>query len=158
MEDYQLLLSELEKIYGTANSNGFGSVVFLEILPEDKSPETMALKHYRDFIGAKWTDDTEAVWLTGWKNVYLRQVGKKPDILTELDEINDQQAKLSVPLLTEIITDAEQGRKVLAAVFDHPLVTYLTVNLIGDGAALSGIIVTGVFSDKKVCSVVCLMD
>lgn len=158
MEDFQLLLNELEKIYGTANSNGFGSAVFFENLPEGKTAEAMALKHYRDFLGSKWTDETEAVWHTGWKNVYNREVGKEPDILSELDEINDPQGKLSVPLLTEMITDAEQGRKALAEVFDHPLIDELTVNLIGDGAAMSGIMITGAFSNKKVCSVVCLMD
>lgn len=151
-------IKELEKIYGTANSNAFGSAVFYEAIPEDKTVEEMARKHYRDFIGDKWTTETENTWLSGWKNVYIRQPGKEPDILNELDELTDPQAKLSVPLLTEIITNAEQGRKFLAAVFDHPLVEKLTVNLVGDGDELSGIIVTGDFSDKNVCSVIGLLD
>lgn len=157
-ENYQQIIKELEKIYGTANSNAFGSAVFYEAIPESKTLEDMALKHYRNFIGAKWTEETEPVWLSGWKNVYVRNPGKEPDILTELDEIDDPAAKIPVPLLTEIITDVEQGRKILAVVFDHPLVKNLMVNLIGDGEALSGIIITGAFTDDKVCSVVCLMD
>ena len=158
MEDSLPKIIELENIYGTANSNGFGSAVFYEEMPEGKTVEEIAFKHYRDFIGAKWNDETETGWLSTWKNVYKRRDVEKKDILSELAEISDPAAKQSIPLLTEFVTDAEQCKKALATFFDDPQIAALTINLIGDGAELSGIIVTAVSIENKVCSVVCLMD
>jgi hypothetical protein len=78
--------------------------------------------------------------------------------LRELNNIKDADAKRSVPLLTELVENAEQGKLALAAAFNHPDISQVQVYSVGDGEAMSGILLCGLFSDHSVCSVICLMD
>lgn len=152
------IITALEDVYGKRSSTGFGSSVFYEIAKQDLSLTSVALEVYKLFMGEKWNPETESAWLNGWKIVYERNPGTVPDILKELNDIKDTDAKRSVPLLTEFIENAEQGKAALAGAFNHPDISHVAVFKIGDNAEMSGLILSGSYADHSACSVICLMD
>jgi len=93
-----------------------------------------------------------------WKKVYHREVESMTGIVTELAAIADADAKRSIALLTEFIPDPAAGIKAMASAFDHRDVKDLSVFTIGDGEAMSGIMVTAIYSGSYCCSVIALMD
>jgi hypothetical protein len=78
-----------------------------------------------------------------WKEVYARKAGAKPDIVAELRGISDAEAKVSVPMILDNIEGAEGARAALSAAYDDPAVTELRVFNLGDGDAMSGLLVAG---------------
>jgi len=90
--------------------------------------------------------------------VYERSPGNAADILSELNNIKDADAKRSVPLLTELVENAEQGKLALAAAYNHPEISQVQLFSVGDGEAMSGLLLCGLFADFSACSVICLMD
>lgn len=154
----QPFIEALEQVYGKRSNSGFGSAVFYEASKLPGSLASMALDVYKFFMGNKWNNETEAAWLSGWKQVYERSPGTVPDILSELKNIKDEDAKRSVPLLTELIENAEQGRHALESAFNYSGISHAAVFTVGDSAAFSGLILSGIYADHSVCSVICLMD
>ena len=78
-----------------------------------------------------------------WKEVYARQVGTQGNIVAELRGTQDADAARSVPMILENIDGAEKARAALAAVYDDPAMTELRVFNLGDGEAMSGLLVAG---------------
>ena len=76
-----------------------------------------------------------------WKEVYTRQTGANVDILAELRGIADPDGQNSVPMILENIEGAEKARAALVAAYDDPTVTELRVFNLGDGGAMSGLLV-----------------
>lgn len=154
---YAPLVTALEKVFGKASDAGFGSAVFAEPTGQSSSCDEMALKHYTAFLGPKWTA-SEASWKSGWKKIYARTAGTKGDILTELASLSGAEAKNVTPLLTELIDDAAAAKAALAAAFNHPDVQALSIHHLGDGEAMSGIMISGCYTGGLGCSVLALMD
>jgi hypothetical protein len=152
------LIEALEKVYGKPSGTGFGSAVFYKSTKNDGALESIAAYDYKTFMGDQWNAESEARWKSVWKLVYERSTGTTPDILAELNDLKDADAKRSVPLLTEFVEHADQGKLALAAVFNHTDIVKFQVFNVGDGEALAGLILCGLFSDLSVCSVICLMD
>jgi hypothetical protein len=155
---YASRIADLERVYGKANDTGFGSAVFSAITAAPSSADSVALQHYRAFLGSKLTPEREAAWMGAWKQVYTRPKGQAGDILAELGSLPDAEAKRSVPLLIEFPEDAAAARAALSAAFNHPAVTALSIYRGGDGEAISGLAITAIFSDGNCCSVIVLMD
>lgn len=105
--------------------------------------EQAALAKYKDFTSDLWERWGEEAWMSPWKEVYARQAGAKPDIVAELRGIADPDAAISVPMILDNIDGAEQARAVLAAAYDDPAVTDLRVFNLGDGGAMSGLLIAG---------------
>jgi hypothetical protein len=156
--NYTTFIEALEQVYGKPSKTGFGSAVFSEVSKQGVSLASNALDIYKLFMGDKWKAETVASWMSSWKLVYERHPGTIADILNELKNIKDADAKRSVPLLTELVENAEQGKQALAAVFNHPDISQVQVFNVGDNAAISGLLLCGLFSDNTVCTVICLMD
>ena len=78
-----------------------------------------------------------------WKEVYARQPDAERNIVAELRGIGDPDARLSVPMVLDVIQGAESARAALSAVFDDPAVTELRVFNLGDGEAMSGLLIAG---------------
>ena len=78
-----------------------------------------------------------------WKEVYARKTGAKADIVAELRGISDSDAQNSVPMILDNIDGAEKARAALTAAYDDPAVTELRVFNLGDGEAMSGLLVAG---------------
>ncbi len=133
----------LEAAYGGPSQDGFGSAVFHETLRSTDDLTPAALAKYRTFVGKLWDRYGEVAWMGPWKEVYARQAGGAPDIAAELRGISDRDAALSVPMILDNIEGAEAARAALSAAFDDPEVTELRTFNLGDGEAMSGLLVAG---------------
>jgi hypothetical protein len=133
----------LEAAYGAPSQAGFGSAVFFEPMQAGDDLEQAALAKYRVFVGELWERWGEDAWMRPWKEVYTRPAGARPDIVAELRSITDVDARNSAPMILDVVQDADQAKAALAAAFDDPAVSELRVFNLGDGGAMSGILVAG---------------
>jgi hypothetical protein len=136
-------MNALEAAYGPPSQAAFGSAVFYDRIPASADLEEAALAKYRTFVGELWERYGEAAWLSQWKEIYARQPDAAADIVAELRGITDRSARLAGALILDEIENAEQARTALASAFDDPAVLALAVYTIGDGAALSGLLIAG---------------
>jgi len=136
-------VTALEAAYGAPSQAGFGSAVFTEQLKAGDKLDRAALAKYKYFTGELWERWGEKAWMDPWKEVYARKAGAKPEIVAELRGISDTDAKISVPMILDNIEGAEQARAALSAAYDDPAVTELRVFNLGDGEAMSGLLVAG---------------
>ena len=134
-------VAALEAAYGAPSQAGFGSAVFYEQLKAADDLDKAALANYRFFVGDLWERYGEEAWMGPWKEVYTRAAGVTPDIVAELRGIEDADAAISAPMILDAVQDAEAARAALSAAFDDPAVTELRVFNLGDGGAMSGILV-----------------
>lgn len=138
-------VTDLEAAYGAPSQEGFGSAVFYQQLKTADNLEKMALEKYKYFVGDLWERWGDDAWMGPWKEVYARKPGTKYDIVDELRGIQDRDASGSVPMVLEVVEGAEKARAALSAVYDDPAVTDLRVFNLGDGEAMSGLLVAGRF-------------
>ena len=136
-------VKNLENSFGGPSREGFGSAVFFETLAASAGLEQAALRTYRLFVGELWERWGEEAWMGPWRETYARPNGFKPDIAAELRAIEDRSAASSVPMILEPSGGADAARAALTAAFDDPSVTELRVYIIGDGEAMSGLMVAG---------------
>jgi hypothetical protein len=136
-------VTALEAVYGAPSQAGFGSAVFYQLLPADADLEHAAKEKYRYFVGDLWKCYGEAVWMGPWKEVYARKAGVKPDIVYELRNITDPEAAISVPMILDNLDGAEKARATLSSAYDLHAADDLRVYNLGDGGAMSGILIAG---------------
>lgn len=153
-----IYVGALKKVYGPPSQAGFGSAVFLEQLAPEADLEQAALRHYRYFVGNLWERYGEAAWMDPWKQVYARPPGAKADIVAEMRAIADPTAKLSIPLLLEPGGDAESAQKALSRAYDDAAISELSLYTLGDGAALSGLLIAGRRQNGEATFIVVLLD
>jgi len=135
--------AQLEEAYGPPSQQGFGSAVFHEVLRPGDELAAAALAKYRYFVGPLWDRFGEQAWMGSWREVHSRPSGARRDILAELRAIEDSEAKNSATLLLDAAENAVAARAALVTAFDDPAVTELRVFNLGDGAAMSGLLVAG---------------
>jgi hypothetical protein len=155
--DREAAVAELVSIFGPPSQNGFGSAVFADPAP-GAILEQAALASYRRFVGELWDRYGERAWMGPWRRVYQREPGTAPAIVSELAGLEDPDARLSVPLLLDAGPDPARAHPALAGVFDDPGVTVLEVFAIGDGAAMSGLVVAGQDRSGASTCLIVLMD
>ena len=130
-------VAQLEAAYGAPSQAGFGSAVFHAPLDPATDLTAAAQEKYKYFVGELWDRWGEDAWMGPWREVYSRPAGAVPDIVAELGGIADRDAALSAPMLLD------NDPAALAAVFDDPALTDLRVFNLGDGAAMSGLLIAG---------------
>lgn len=156
-QDKPAYVTALEAAYGAPSQAGFGSAVFYA----DKDAKDLtkaALKYYQHFVGELWQRWGEEAWMGPWKEVYARRTGAKADIVAELKGIDDFDARNSVPMILEVVQNADAARKALSDAYDDPTVTELRVFTLGDGEAMSGLLVAGKRKTGEATFLVFLMD
>jgi hypothetical protein len=151
-------IANLQALYGPPSQAGFGSAVFCDRVERAEDLEAAALKHYRYFLGTAWEQFGEEAWRGPWQRVYQRQAADRRDIVTELRSITDPAAQSSVTMLLDAIADPEAGRQALSAVYDDADVETLAVYTLGDGAALSGLLIAGRDRHGETTLLVFLLD
>lgn len=151
-------VAALEAAYGAPSQAGFGSAVFYSDTAPEKDLEQAALEYYQYFVGDLWERWGEDAWMGPWKEVYSRKARTKGDIVAELKGINDFDARGSVPMILEVVQDADAARKALSDAYDDPVVTELRVFNLGDGGAMSGVLVAGRRKAGEATFLVFLMD
>jgi hypothetical protein len=145
-------------IKGAPSQAGFGSAVIYEPLPAGDDLEQAALAKYRFFVGDMWERFGEDAWMGPWQQVYGRQQGAEPDIVAELGALEDRDAAMSASMILDNVDNPENARSALAAVFDDPEVKELAVYRLGDGEAMSGVLVAGRLQDERAVFLVFLLD
>lgn len=131
-------ISALESAFGPPSQAAFGSAIFYAPADVSTTLEQAALARYRYFVGDLWERYGEDAWMSTWQPVYTRPADAEPNILTELRSLNDRSAALSASMLLE---NGDEANAALSAAFDDATVTDLSIYTVGDGAAMSGILV-----------------
>jgi len=148
---------ELEAAFGAPSQAGFGSAVFHEATIAAADLEQVAQAKYRFFVGDLWERFGSAAWLSTWRLLYTRS-DQPRDIASELLSITDRDARQLAPLIVDNGSSATSSRQALAAAFDDETVTALQVYQIGDGAALSGLLIAGWRDSGEAIFLVLLLD
>lgn len=149
---------QMEAAYGAPSRNGFGSAVFFERVERSEELEKAALEKYKYFVGELWQRYGEDAWMGPWKEVYARPASAEHDIVAELRGIKDPDAALSVPMILDNIEGAEKARAALSTTFDNSMLTDVRVYNLGDGEAMSGVLVAGRRSNGDATFLVFLLD
>ena len=134
-------ITDLESFYGPPSQEGFASAVFYVKSDPQGALAGQALEIYQYFTGELWQRWGEDAWMSAWKEVYSRDDSAEKDIVKELRAIEDPDASFSVPMLLDNPADAEHARAALSVVFDNPAINELRVFNLGDGGAMSGLLV-----------------
>ncbi len=133
---------KLEKVYGTASQDVFGSSVYFDPAENpERSLEKAALAKYQYSMGEKWERFGRENWLGEWSLVYQRATSAERDIVAELRAIQDNGARLSASLLLNNIDNDAEARRALANAFDDMSVSELRIFKIGDGGVMSGVLI-----------------
>lgn len=148
----------LEAVYGVPSQAGLGSSVFYEILQPNTVLESAALRHYQYFVGDLWERFGEAAWMSTWKQIYARTRHDNPDIIAELGAIADPLIAQLVPLLLSVGDANNQAQNALRAAYDAPEVTDLRIYTVGDGEAMSGLLIAGCRMTGETTVLVLLLD
>ncbi len=144
----------LETVFGGESSSGFGSAVFRRASGDPV--EHFAREVYRSFVGESWDRFGEAAWLGPWLQVLSSpQIG---GIVSSLRAIQDPAARSSAEVFLEACSDPTAAEAALTSTFDDPAASERAVFRIGDGAALSGILLAARTSEDGLVAVVFLMD
>lgn len=152
-------LTDLIDIYGSPSQSGFGSAVFHEKKAKDADLESLALQYYKYFVGDLWTRFGETAWLSSWKQVYVRQTGTISNIVSELQTIVDREVTSFLPVLFCLdIQQKEKAQKTLSAVYDASDIVDLRVYTIGDGGAMSGLLIMGYSKTGETTILISLLD
>ena len=151
-------VTALEAAYGAPSQAGFGSAVFYEHINQTEKIEEAALHKYRYFVGELWERYGEDAWMSAWKQVYARPAGLKHDIVTELRGIADPGVSGSVEMVLDVVENAQTAVKALSVAYDDQQVVELRVYNLGDGAAMSGLMIAGRRSSGEALFLVFLYD
>lgn len=136
-------VTALEAAYGPPSQAAFGSAVFYDNSQPPAPLVQAALAKYQYFIGDLWDRYGPDAWRGTWRNVYTRPQGADRAVVSELRAIQDRTAAQSIELLLDEAADPQAAQQALSTAFDDPTVTELSVYTIGDGAAMSGILLAG---------------
>lgn len=152
-------VADLQAIYGPPSQSGFGSAVFDERIEPGTELDAIACRFYHHFVGPLWEQYGESAWMSVWKQIYVRPKGIQPNIVAELKAIADPVAANYVPILLLAETDDDaRAQQALATVFNHPQMTNLSVYAIGDGSAMSGLLLAGSRTRGETTILVSLLD
>lgn len=136
-------VTALEEAYGAPSQEAFGSAVFYEQLEPSDDLEAAALRNYKYFAGDLWKRYGEEAWMSTWKEAYRRPEGATHDIQAELAALEDRETRMQVDMILNNVDQPEQAQAALADAFDAVEVNELRAYNIGDGEAMSGILIAG---------------
>lgn len=151
----------LEAVFGGPSDDAFGSAVFRREATPETDMEQAAQEVYRDFLGESWQRGGAGTWMATWRTLAERTVadGAGRPVLDMLTGLPGPEASSSADVLLNGGSDPEAARRALAAAFDSPTVAELRIHAIGDGAALSGLLLAGRDGQRgEAVFVVFLMD
>lgn len=148
----------LQAVFGPPSQAGFGSAVFAERVERPQDLEAAAKRCYRHFLGTQWTKAAEAAWMAPWRRVYMRQPADRRGIVAELRGIPDPEARSSISILLDGHDTPSVAEHALSAVYDDAGMGNVQVYTLGDGAALSGLLIAGRARSGAATLLVFLMD
>jgi hypothetical protein len=156
-------MEALENVFGGPSQAAFGTSVFCDVISNDtaqsgaKSLEQRAFCWYQFFCGESWEKFGPDNWTREWKMVYQRTVNAQ-SILNALETLDDRQARMNAGVMLEGAAEPQAAQSALSQAFDDPAVADLRIYRIGDGNAMSGILIAGQRSNAETAFVTFLMD
>jgi len=150
-------VADLQAIYGVPSQAGFGSAVFYKSVENPEQLERVALKTYRYFVGDLWERWGEAAWMSPWKEVYHRQPDAPHQIVAEMQAVSDSDAAMSLSMILTV-DNAVAAHHALSGAYDDATVTDLVIYTIGDGGAMSGVLVAGRRESGNTTLLIFLLD
>jgi hypothetical protein len=151
-------VTDLEAVYGEPSQEAFGSAVFFKLVAEEDDLEELAKGVYQTFVGDKWQEWGAEAWMSPWKEAYRRPDDGQHDILAELCAIEDFDTQMAVEQILDNIEEAEQAKRALAAAYDPDEVVDLRAFNIGDGEAMSGLLLAGQRANGEATFLAFLLD
>lgn len=148
----------LQAVFGPPGQAGFGSAVFAERVDQPQDLEAVAKRCYRHFLGKRWAAAGESVWMAPWQRVYARPPGLRADIVAELRGVRNPEARSSISMLLDGHDTPDAARQALSTVYDDAAMETVQAYTLGDGAALSGVLVAGRARSGAATLLVFLMD
>lgn len=130
---------EMEQVFGVPSQAAFGSAVFFDPDIKTTNLEEFALSKYKHFCGDTWTRFGEENWLANWTLVQSYDSQSKAQIVDTLRSLEDRDAKQ----LASMLLDNANSVITLSTAFDAPSVSVLHIYRIGDGNAMSGLLIAG---------------
>lgn len=149
---------DLEVVFGGPSDDGFGSAVFRRSIPAGDDLEQSAKSVYRDFAGEMWDRFGAAAWLGTWAELSARSHPSDGPVLDLLGSLEDPLALSSADVLVNGGSDPEAARRALVGVFDREQVSDLRIYRIGDGDAMSGLLIAALDSAAAAVFLVFMMD
>ena len=150
---------QLERLFGGPSRAAFGTAVFYEpAVVKTEELEQRALANYKYFVGEIWERFGEENWLGTWNLVFAREAGERRQILDELKAIKDPDARLSASTMVDSHEHSEQAQAALSNAFDDPDVCSVQIYKIGDGEAMSGVMIVAQRQVQDALFLVFLMD
>jgi hypothetical protein len=149
-------VKQLEDAFGVPSQKGFGSTVLFASASSRGDLNRLARSAYRHFVGNLWDKWGEAVWMGQWRLVYERTTQR--DIVGELRVLDDPLTKSSADMLLEGTEDSSRGQDALSTAFNNASVRELLIFAIGDGGAMSGLLVAARRTSDEATFLVFLMD
>lgn len=151
-------VTAMEAAYGAPSQSGFGSAVFFEPEAEEADLEALAKMTYQHFVGDLWEEWGAEVWLSPWREAYRRPEKGKHEIVAELQSVQDSSFHMQVDVVLHVVEDPERAREALVRAYDAPEVEELRAYLIGDGEAMSGLLLAGRRINGEATFLVFLLD
>jgi hypothetical protein len=146
----------LEASFGPPSRNGFGSSVLFAMARDRDELERLSRVAYQYFAGSLWERRGEAAWMGSWHLLHERTAIR--DIAAELSDLDEPQAKSSADMLLNAVESPNIGKAALSAAFDDPAILDMLVFNIGDGAAMSGLLIAARRSKGEAVFLLFLMD
>jgi hypothetical protein len=146
----------LEAVFGGPSQTGFGSTVLFATARDRGELVRLARAAYRHFTGTLWERWGEAAWMGPWRLIHERVAVH--NVLAELKGLEDPQARSGADMLLNATENPASGQAALSATFDDPAVQDLLVFSLGDGGAMSGILIAARRANGEATFLVFLMD
>lgn len=149
---------DLETSYGEPSQEGFGSTVLFKTVKTADLLEQVAQEQYQYFVGDKWLEWGPETWLAPWAETYRRPDDAARDIAAELSAIEDFDTQMQVDMILNNIDNADKARDALSVAYDAPDVSELRAYNIGDGEAMSGLLLAGRRENGETTFLLFIMD
>lgn len=143
----------LTAVYGEPTQGLVGNAVFHAVLKPKDSLSDAALEKCKFFLGKWWTEDFQK----SWKLIYKRPANATRKIVSELGSLSKPQAQDIAYLITDNI-DNPAAKPALAAAYDDPSTTDLTVHMVDNGEGISGLVIAGRRTNGEATFLVFLTD
>lgn len=127
----------LQRAFGGPNQSAFGSATFFEPKVDEASLEKEAFTKYQHFCGSTWTRFGEENWRAAWKLLYASDSDGGQGIITTLNNLNG----LGIQSIISMLLEAPDAEIALVKSFEGGNVESLQIYSIGDGSAMSGILI-----------------
>ncbi len=151
--------AQLEAVFGGPSDDAFGSAVFRRDMPGNTMLETVAREVYRDFVGELWERYGADAWLATWSLAAARNRDTARSVIDLLESLEDPLTRSAADMLVNANPDPDAARNALVDSFDHESISELEIYSIGDGEAMSGLLIAAHIRDTSEATfLVFLMD